>query len=122
MIYLINLILVILAGLFLWLLWKYRKEKEENAKEFLLVEKERDEYMGFGKGLEEYNQKLREKKNAAKNGIMEMVSVKGKISSSDIVSDLDISHTSAMRYLDELEKEGGIRQVGKTGRNVFYTK
>ena len=25
-------------------------------------------------------------------------------------------------YLDELEKEGKIKQVGKTGRNVFYVK
>ncbi len=29
---------------------------------------------------------------------------------------------AATRYLDELEKEGRIRQVGQTGRYVYYEK
>ncbi len=33
---------------------------------------------------------------------------------------LGIPESTVTRYFDELEKEGKIRQVGKTGRNVFY--
>ncbi len=32
-----------------------------------------------------------------------------------------VSDATATRYLDELEKEQKIRQIGKTGQNVFYT-
>jgi len=35
---------------------------------------------------------------------------------------LGISDATAERYLDELEREGKIKQVGKTGRDVFYEK
>lgn len=35
---------------------------------------------------------------------------------------LGISDATATRYLDELEKEGHVRQVGKTGKHVYYEK
>jgi predicted HTH transcriptional regulator len=35
---------------------------------------------------------------------------------------LDISEATATRYLDEMEKEGKVKQVGKTGAHVFYDK
>lgn len=33
-----------------------------------------------------------------------------------------VSEATATRYLDELEKEGKVKQVGKTGAHVFYEK
>ena len=33
---------------------------------------------------------------------------------------LGVSDTTAYRYLQELEQEGHIRQVGKEGRGVYY--
>jgi len=33
---------------------------------------------------------------------------------------LDISKVTAFRYLEELQQEGVIEQVGKTGRDVEY--
>ncbi len=33
---------------------------------------------------------------------------------------LDISESTAHRYLNELEKEGKIKQVGSTGKSVYY--
>jgi len=33
-----------------------------------------------------------------------------------------VSDATATRYLEELEKEGFIRQVGRTGRHVYYEK
>ena len=35
---------------------------------------------------------------------------------------LGISEATATRYLDEMEKEGKVKQVGKTGAHVFYKK
>ena len=35
---------------------------------------------------------------------------------------LGISDATATRYLDELEKQGKVRQVGATGKDVFYEK
>jgi Fic family protein len=46
----------------------------------------------------------------------------GKITNNDIEKLLGISDATATRYLDELEKEGLIRQVGKTGGGVYYEK
>ena len=44
-----------------------------------------------------------------------------KIVNNDIEKLLGVSDATATRYLDELEKEGKVRQVGKTGNAVYYT-
>lgn len=45
---------------------------------------------------------------------------RGELSNSDIRNALGISERSVVRYMDELEKEGKVEQVGPTGRNVTY--
>lgn len=45
-----------------------------------------------------------------------------KISNDDIQKLLGVSDATATRYLDALEKEGLIRQVGGEGRGVYYEK
>jgi len=41
----------------------------------------------------------------------------------DFVQDrLNISDATATRYLDELEKEGLIKQIGDTGKHTYYKK
>lgn len=45
-----------------------------------------------------------------------------KISNSEVQSLLKVSDATATRYLDELEKEGLIKQVGKTGQDVYYER
>ena len=35
---------------------------------------------------------------------------------------IGICEAAATRYFDELEKEGKVRQVGKTGRHVHYER
>ena len=39
----------------------------------------------------------------------------------DVEKLLDVSDTTALKYLDELEAEGKIVQVGNVGRDVHYT-
>lgn len=45
-----------------------------------------------------------------------------KIKNDDIQKLLGVSDATAERYLNELEKEGVLKQVGGEGRSVFYQK
>ncbi len=40
----------------------------------------------------------------------------------DIQKLIGVSDATVTRYMDELEKEGKVRQVGATGKYVYYTK
>ncbi len=46
----------------------------------------------------------------------------GRITNDDVEKLLHVSDATATRYLDILEKEGKIKQIGKTGRNTYYEK
>jgi len=61
-------------------------------------------------------------KQERKDKILEYISQRGRVANNDVEKLVGVSDTTAERYLDELEKEGKIRQVGKTGRFVYYEK
>ena len=67
-------------------------------------------------------QKVRERKYENKKKILKFLANKEKITNDDVRELLAVSDTTAFRYLEELENKGKIKQVGKTGRSVFYTK
>ncbi len=113
--------ILIIIGLGIWIFWLL-EQKKENEKEVLALGKEKDELAELGKGLEEYNRKMQEKKEKAKEKIMELFSKKEKVSHKDVVVALNASKNTAVRYLDELEMESKIKQIGKTGQGVFYIK
>ena len=46
----------------------------------------------------------------------------GRVANDDVEKLLGVSDATSTRYLDELEKQGLIRQVGKTGKHVYYEK
>ena len=117
--YVILILVLVIIGMGLWI-WYLLRNKKEDERELTLVGKEKDEYAEMGKGLAEYNQKMQEKKNQMKAKILEMLKAKPKISNRDIAESLEIGRIQVIRYMDELEKEGKARQVGKSGRNVFY--
>ena len=54
--------------------------------------------------------------------ILELLKAKEKITNDEVEKFLHVSDATATRYLNELEKEGKIKQVGKTGKAVMYTK
>ena len=117
-----EVVLVLIIIVLLWVIWKCYQKNEADKKEILALEKEKNEITDFGNGLEEYNKKMQEKKEQAKEKIMGLLKNKDKISNQDTVKLLGISSATSVRYLDELEKEGSIKQVGKTGKKVFYQK
>lgn len=54
--------------------------------------------------------------------ILEFLNAKGKITNDEVEKLLHVSDATATRYLSALEKQGKIKQVGKTGKAVTYTK
>lgn len=43
-----------------------------------------------------------------------------RIINDDLQKELGVSDATIVRYLDDLESEGLIKQVGKTGQSVYY--
>lgn len=54
--------------------------------------------------------------------VMNMFLTKSKITNDEVEKFMHVSDATATRYLSQLEKEGKIKQTGKTGKSVFYTK
>ncbi len=54
--------------------------------------------------------------------ILEFVTAKGSITNDQVEKLLHVSDATATRYLTQLEKEGKLKQEGKTGKSVKYLK
>ena len=53
---------------------------------------------------------------------MEALNTKNQITNDEVEKLLHVSDATATRYLSVLEKEGKVKQVGKTGIGVVYEK
>ena len=60
------------------------------------------------------------KKAENKARILEFLRENEKVANNDIEKLLEVSDATATRYMNELEKEQKVRQVGKTGNAVYY--
>lgn len=60
------------------------------------------------------------KKETNKNKILELLRNSSELSNADVRKPLGISGRTVVRYMDELEKEGRVEQVGKVGQDVTY--
>ncbi len=66
-------------------------------------------------------QKIEGKERILKEFTLRQAQGKGaKITNNDVEKLLNVSDATATNYLQELENEGKIKQVGETGRSVFY--
>jgi len=61
-----------------------------------------------------------ERKAENKGKILEFLRENGKVVNNDIEKLLGVSDATVTRYMSELEKEGKVRQIGKTGVAVYY--
>ena len=76
----------------------------------------KEEFIGICKSaLETASQK-----EARKQKALAMFADKPELSNFEIRKALGVSSRTAVRYLDELEKEGKVEQVGKIGHTVTY--
>ncbi|MFH0968955.1 MAG: winged helix-turn-helix transcriptional regulator [Patescibacteria group bacterium] len=77
-------------------------------------------YFGRKKGIGNINQERADLKNERKNKILEMLKTSARVSNNDVQKLLNVSDATATRYLEELETEGKVRQIGEKGRFVEY--
>ena len=70
-----------------------------------------------GRGLIEEKESVR-RENLEK--LRSFIKGRGQITNSEIEALLGVSDATVTRYLDELEREGALEQVGDTGQGVYY--
>ena len=56
-----------------------------------------------------------------KDLILAKTQKQGRITNDDVEDMFCISDRTANHYLNELEQEGKLKQIGKTGKGVYYT-
>ena len=72
--------------------------------------------------LERANLKRQNRKRERINEILGLFAERQKITNDEVEKLLHVSDATATRYLETLEKEGKIKQVGKTGKYTNYEK
>jgi len=110
------IIIVTLALAALWYWHKLRETRRELARTQKELTQERQLFSG---GFEEYNKKMQEIKEQRKQRVISELAIR-TLQTNDVAELLDVSRTASFRYLEELEKEGVIEQIGKTGTKVSY--
>ena len=68
------------------------------------------------------NETRQEKKRKKIDAILDLFAKQTNLTNNEVEKLLHVSDATATRYLETLEKEGKIKQVGKTGKGVSYTK
>lgn len=71
-------------------------------------------------GVAAHVEKQQSEKQVRKEKILEMIREKGTITNNDVEKLLNIADATATNYLQELEYEGLIEQIGTQGRFVHY--
>ena len=60
------------------------------------------------------------RKNKNREKLLNLFREKSKLTNKDVRKALDVSARTVVNYMDELEKEGTVEQIGETGRNAHY--
>ncbi|HCC60034.1 MAG: hypothetical protein A2402_02395 [Candidatus Staskawiczbacteria bacterium RIFOXYC1_FULL_37_43] len=106
----------ILIGAFVvgGIVWAVREDMKGDKQE-----KEGD--LGKTPALGEATQFEKKEENLKK--ILELLKgEQARITNNAVEKFLKVSDSTATRYLDELEKQGSIKQIGKTGKYTYYEK
>jgi len=111
--------ILILTGLAVFLYIENRRLRQDIARR-AVEEDARVECAIESSGLDDYNARLQEIKEERKAKILEFLKEAGSLSSGDIAEMLEVSRSTALRDLNELEKEGRLTQKGTLGRFVRY--
>ena len=118
-----NLILIFLLGIIIGagVVWMIMKKKNKELEiDLKRMEKEKQEEERVASGLADFNSKMQEIKENNKQKILKQLAERGKIKTNEVADILEVSRATAFRYLEELEREGKIKQIGTFGKNVKY--
>lgn len=111
-------ILIFILGIFIGgaLVWIFKgKAKTGRASDLKNVEQKQTKTLSF-------IEKQRQKKQENKKRILAEFERVERLTNDDVQKLLNISDATATRYLEDLEKQGKIKQVGRTGRHVYYER
>lgn len=72
--------------------------------------------------LGEYNKEREERRDEAKDRIIELFESADSLVNDDIEKELGVADSTVTKYLNELEAEGKIEQIGESGRFVEYRR
>lgn len=73
-------------------------------------------------GMSGLVEKQGREKEGHKQRILEFMEGRERTANDDIQKLLGVSDRTVQRYFNELEAEGKVKQVGETGKGVFYAK
>jgi|SRR3989344_1641991 len=117
--YILIFIVGSLVGFLVAWVW-FNKRKKELKQEAGRVEREIQTEREIWYGFSQFNEKMAEVKVSRKQKIMDELKRVGKVQTNTAADLLDISRATAFRYLEELEKEDKIEQIGGFGKDVEY--
>jgi len=107
-----QLFLIIIAVVILMILLSKRGRREL----FSRLDTGRDSFVGICEATMESKVRKEERKGR----ILEMLADGRKVSNAEVRDALGVSRATVVRYLDELELEGRVEQVGRVGHAVIY--
>jgi len=111
-----NLIFLIIGfGLGCYYMW-WKSKRAESKQNSPVSPKEETS------GIDKINESRQNAKAEAKDKILKLFEGKTEITNDDVQRILAVSDATATNYLNELEQEGYITQIGKEGRGVKYTR
>jgi len=107
--------MVVILGMFI----KQRNKEtpQESKRPTGQAQKQKNEEIGGICGVSSERSRIKEQN---KLKILELTKQKDKVTNNDVEKFLNVSDATATNYLDELEKEGKVKQVGETGQSVYY--
>ena len=106
----IQIILIAVVVVLVVLFWSARREARRHGTSMA------EEFVGICKSAVE----TASQKETRKQKALAMFADKLELSNFEIRKALGVSSRTAVRYMDELEKEGRVEQVGKIGHTVTY--
>ena len=115
----LTLTIILIAGIVLGIYLGRRREREDKDKTSDVSDTPEASSVQEKEPLIE---KQAREKEEHKQKIMEFFKSREKATNDDIEALLAVSNATAERYLDELEEEGRLVQIGRTGRSVYYKK
>ena len=111
-------ILVLIAGVVIGVVWSMRKSKKDSKLGSTQIEKS-----GTNDLIDKEKTEKENNKNKIieflKSGLMDSANPL-QITNNDVEKLIGVSDATAERYLNELEQEGKIKQIGLTGQSVHY--
>ncbi len=101
-----------LLGLGVWQIISQRKEEHSDILKNVGISKDKPDLI----------EKQAKEKAEHMQKILNFLAGKEKITNNEVENLLGVSNATAERYLNEFEKEGVLKQVGKTGHYTYYKK